>query len=162
MEALPVLIMIVIVGFVLWRRIRAAARPVTGRGLRLLLPLLILPLGLPGVWNPQLHLTLKEVVLSLLFGLLMSVPMILTTNYERREDGRIYPVKSKAFIVVILALIALRLGLRSYLSALDPAELAMLFYLIAAAYIVPWRIAGFVKFRRIQGAARQEDQGFPL
>ncbi|WP_426454870.1 cytochrome c biogenesis protein CcdC [Paenibacillus sp. S-38] len=145
----PFLMMIVIVGLVLWRRIRASARPVKGKGLKLLLPLPILLFGIPGLMNPQLHLTLKEVVLSILLGLLMSVPMIWTTNYERREDGRIYPVKSKAFIIVILVLIGLRLGLRSYLSALDPIELGMLFYLIAVAYVVPWRVVSFLKFRRV-------------
>ncbi|MCZ8518161.1 cytochrome c biogenesis protein CcdC [Paenibacillus caseinilyticus] len=149
--------MIAVVGLVLWRKTRAMSRPVKGRGLKLLLPLLFILIGIPGFLNPQLHLTLKEILLSILCGLLMSIPMILTTNYERREDGQIYPVKSVAFIAVILVLIGLRLGLRSYLSGLDSVELGMLFYLIAIAYVVPWRIFSFMKFRRIHGSLRPLD-----
>ncbi|GMX65775.1 cytochrome c biogenesis protein CcdC [Paenibacillus elgii] len=145
----PVIFMIVIVALVLWRRMRAAARPVKGNGYRLLLPLLFLGFGILGLLNPQLHLTVKEVTLSLLFGLILSVPMIMTTNYEFREDGQIYPKKSKAFIFALVGLIVIRLALRSYLSGLDPAELGMLFYLIAVAYIVPWRIVSFVKYRKV-------------
>ncbi len=147
--ALPVIFVIVIIALVLWRRLRAASKPVKGSGYRLLLPLLFLVFGLFGLLNPELHLTVKEVALSLLFGLTLSIPMIATTNYELREDGQIYPKKSKAFIFAVAGLIVIRLALRSYLSELDPAELGMLFYLIAVAYVVPWRIVSFVKYRRL-------------
>lgn len=149
MEPSTVIIMVAIAGLILLRRLRATSKPVKGKGYRLLLPLLFLALGVTGLLNPQLHLSVKEVVLSLLCGAVLSIPMILTTNYERREDGLIYPKKSMAFVVALIGLIVLRLGLRSYLSGLDPAELGMLFYLIAVAYVVPWRIASFIKFRRL-------------
>ncbi|MED4604099.1 cytochrome c biogenesis protein CcdC [Paenibacillus validus] len=156
MELNTVFIMVIAAGLILWRRMRATSRPVKGKGYRLLLPLLFLALGLTGLLNPELHLTVKEVVLSLLCGAVLSIPMILTTNYERREDGLIYPKKSAAFVVALIGLIALRLGLRSYLSGLDPTELAMLFYLIAVAYVVPWRVASFVKFRKLYALRQAE------
>ncbi|MCP3774952.1 cytochrome c biogenesis protein CcdC [Paenibacillus sp. MZ04-78.2] len=49
----------------------------------------------------------------------------------------------------MVGLIVIRLALLSYLSGLDPAELGMLFFLIAVAYIVPWRIVSFVKYRKL-------------
>ncbi len=97
MELNTVFIMVIAAGLILWRRMRATSRPVKGKGYRLLLPLLFLALGLTGLLNPELHLTVKEVVLSLLCGAVLSIPMILTTNYERREDGLIYPKKKRRF-----------------------------------------------------------------
>lgn len=149
MQANTVLIVVLVLGLVIWRRMRSMSKPIKGGGFRLLLPLVFMLIGMMGFMNPQLHLTVKEVLLSLLFGFILSIPMILTTNYEVREDGEIYTRRSKAFIAAIVGLLSIRLGLRSYLQGLDPAELGMLFYLIAVAYVVPWRIASYVKFRKL-------------
>ncbi|SDD77952.1 Membrane protein CcdC involved in cytochrome C biogenesis [Paenibacillus sp. UNCCL117] len=149
MQSGAMVMMVFVAGLIFWRRMKAASRPIRGKGYRLLLPLLFLSFGLLGLFNPQLVLSTKEVILSLLCGAVLSVPMIMTTNYERRDDGFIYAKRSKAFMVVLVALIALRLALRSYLSGLDPAELGMLFYLIAVGYIVPWRVASYLKYRKL-------------
>lgn len=146
------LVAVLVLALVIWRRTRAMSRPIRGSGLRLLLPLLLLSLGLLGLLNPQLHLSVKEITLSLLFGLALSVPMVLTTNYELREDGEIYARKSVAFIIVLIVIVLVRLGLRTYLQGLDPAELGMIFYMVAVAYVIPWRIVSYIKFRKLIAA----------
>ncbi|MEK8131189.1 cytochrome c biogenesis protein CcdC [Paenibacillus filicis] len=149
MQASTVVMMVFVAGLIFWRRLKAASRPIRGKGYRMLIPLPFMCLGFMQLLQPQLQLSVKEVVLSLLCGFVLSIPMIMTTNYERREDGLVYPRKSKAFFIALVALIGLRLGLRSYLSELDPLELGMLFFLIAVAYVVPWRVASFIKYRKL-------------
>ncbi|TVY10250.1 cytochrome c biogenesis protein CcdC [Paenibacillus cremeus] len=150
---IPVVIM---VSLVLWRRLRATNKPVKGNGYRMLLPLVFMWFGMVGLLNPQLHLTVKEVVLSFLCGLVLSIPMILTTNYEVRDDGHIYPKKSIAFVIALVGLLILRLALREYLQGLDPAELGMLFYFIAIGYVMPWRLVSYLKFRKLLPHRRAE------
>jgi membrane protein CcdC involved in cytochrome C biogenesis len=140
---------ILIMIFVFWLRTRRMRRPIKGKGLRLIVPLIFMIPMLLVPFNSQLHLTTLEVVSTILLGLVMSLPLIFTTNYEVREDGQIYAKQSRAFIYALIALVAIRLGLREYLSGLDPQELAALFLIIAVSYVLPWRIVSYVKFRKI-------------
>ncbi|MEH7457530.1 CcdC protein domain-containing protein, partial [Bacillus sp. JJ1127] len=83
------------------------------------------------------------------FGFLFAIPLIILTNYERREDGNIYTKKSVAFLITFIGIVILRYGSRQYIIDLDQQTIGLLFYVVAISYIVPWRIACYVKFRKV-------------
>jgi membrane protein CcdC involved in cytochrome C biogenesis len=143
-------IMVVIVGLVFWRRTRAMVRPIQGSGIKILLPILYLLPAISAFSNLQLQLKILEIGVALLIGILLAVPLVLTTNYEIRQDGQIYAQKNKSFFIALIAVLAIRFIARQYISSMDPASLGMLFYIVAFSYIAPWRIVSFIKFRKVK------------
>jgi membrane protein CcdC involved in cytochrome C biogenesis len=81
--------------------------------------------------------------------MLLSVPLIWTTNYEIREDRAIYMKKNAAFIFAFLIVVIVRFALRAELSVLAPEARVTLFLALACGYIIPWRIISFLKFRKV-------------
>lgn len=134
---------------VLWRRTRAMYRPIKGKGIRLLVPIVFLIPSLLLITSPEVHVVAWEWISALAFGVLLSIPLIWTTNYERRADQKIYAVKNKSFVIAFLAVLAVRFLLRDYLNALDAATQSALFITVAIGYILPWRMVSFMKFRKL-------------
>jgi len=152
-------IVIVIAGLVLWRRTRAMYRPIKGNGIRLLLPIFFLSLpSIPIILNPKVHLAVWEWVCALIFGLLLSIPLMWTTNYELRSDQHIYAVRNKSFIISFLIVFIIRFLLRDYLKWLGPETEAALFLVVALGYILPWRIISFIKFRQLYKSRMQDNE----
>ena len=66
------------------------------------------------------------------------------------EDGLIMMRRSRWFLVVILALAAVRLGLREYISSLiSVQQTAGLFFVLAFGMIVRWRTTLLLEYRRL-------------
>jgi len=140
---------IVIAALVLFRTMRHAHRPIRGRGIRLLLPVIYM---LPGVYlilNPKAHAPAYEWLAAVGIGIALSIPLIWTTNYEVRGDNQVYAQRNRGFIVAFLAVLAIRFLLRSYLSDIDPDTLGALFITVAFSYALTWRISSFLKFRKV-------------
>ncbi|SDW19250.1 CcdC family protein [Paenibacillus sp. CF384] len=148
-------IVIVIAGLVIWRRRNSMYRPIKGNGRRILIPLLFLLPAFSLLFNPEFKLPVSELVAALGAGLVLSIPLILTTNYEVREDGQIYAKKSTGFMISFVGLVLLRLVALDYLSDLDPNELSGIFILVAVGYVIPWRIASYIKFRTVYMGNKQ-------
>ena len=147
---------ILIAALVLWRRTRAMYRPVKGNGTRLLLPILFLLLPcIPIILNPKANVAGWELVCAAIFGFLLSIPLIWTTNYEYRSDQHIYAVRNKSFVFSFLIVFIIRFFLRDYLKFLGPDTEAALFMTVALGYILPWRIISFVKFRQLYNSRIQ-------
>lgn len=133
---------------IFWRRYRSMHKPIKGTGKRILWPLLFLTPGIVWFFGP-VHPAILQVAIATFIGILFSVPLIVLTNYERRDDGNIYTKKSAAFLITFIALIILRYGSRQYIIDLDQQTIGLLFYVVAVSYIIPWRIAGYIKFRKV-------------
>jgi len=91
---------------------------------------------------------------ALLFGLLvLSWPLVRSSRLERR-DGVVYMRRSRAFLAILLGLLAIRLLLHDYIGHLiSPLQTASLFYLMAFGMIVRWRAGMYRQYRRILGPA---------
>ncbi len=113
------------------------------------MPLLFMLPGLSLMFNSNVHAPAYEWIVAAVLGIVLSIPLIWTTNYEIRDDNQIYAKKNMGFIVAFLAVIVIRFALRNYLSMVDPETLAALFMLVAFSYILPWRIVSFIKFRKL-------------
>ncbi|MCM3735260.1 cytochrome c biogenesis protein CcdC [Bacillus cytotoxicus] len=143
-------IVLLIAALVLWRRTRAMSHPIKGNGIRLLVPILfLLPPSFATILNPNVHLAYWEWICAVILGMLLSIPLIWTTGYEIRSDQHIYAVRNKNFIISFLIIFAIRFLLRDRLTWLGPETEIALFMTVALAYILPWRIISFIKFRQL-------------
>ena len=90
-----------------------------------------------------------QVVEALVVGMLFSIILIKTTNFERK-DGDIYMKRSKAFLFILLGLLIVRLVGKLILSStIDVGELGGMFWILAFGMIVPWRIGMFAKYNKL-------------
>jgi membrane protein CcdC involved in cytochrome C biogenesis len=142
---------VIFFGLMVWRRTSAMRKPIKGKGAAMIWPLLFFLPGFAMFANPQqpFNGTFWEVAASIVFGAILSVPMVATTNYEVREDGQIYAKQSRAFLFAIVGVVGVRLALKEYITALDPMTLNGLFFFTAITYVVIWRVSSFIKFRRV-------------
>ncbi|MEH7883396.1 cytochrome c biogenesis protein CcdC [Bacillus sp. JJ1609] len=151
MNVLPIYgVIILVLGLVIWRRTKEMVHPIQGSGVKILLPVLYLSPVISVFSHLQWNLELWEMGVAALIGVLFAVPLMLTTNYEIRQDGQIYAQKNKLFFIALLAVLVIRIVLRQFFSGMDPSSLALLFYTVALGYVIPWRIASFVKFRKVK------------
>ncbi|WP_397539055.1 CcdC protein domain-containing protein [Rummeliibacillus pycnus] len=156
-------IVIIVAVLVLWRRTRAMYRPVKGNGTRLLLPILFLLVPcMPIILNPKANVDGWELICAAIFGFLLSIPLIWTTNYEFRSDQHIYAVRNKSFMITFLMIFIIRFLLRDYLKWLGPDAEAALFITVALGYILPWRIISFIKFRQLYKSRIQTNDNIDL
>ncbi|NWK69426.1 cytochrome c biogenesis protein CcdC [Bacillus paramycoides] len=133
---------------IFWRRYRSMYKPIKGTGKRILWPLLFLTPGILLFFGP-VHPAILQMGIAIFIGALFAIPLIVLTNYERRDDGNIYTKKSAAFLISFIALVVLRYGSRQYIVDLDQQTIGLLFYVVAVSYIIPWRIACYIKFRKV-------------
>ncbi|MDW0117226.1 DUF1453 family protein [Sporosarcina thermotolerans] len=142
-------ILLVIFGLILWRRTRAMVRPIKGSGLRILLPLLYMSPAFSVVIQPSVHMTSIEIVVSVIFGTILSLPLIYTTGYEIREDGKIYAKKSIGFVFALISVFVIR-RLADYLfPGIDALTLNALSIISLFVYVGLWRIISFMKFKKV-------------
>ncbi|MFK4319950.1 membrane protein CcdC involved in cytochrome C biogenesis [Bacillus sp. RC145] len=133
---------------IFWRRYRSMYKPIKGTGKRILWPLLFLTPGILLFFGP-VHPAILQVTIAASIGGIFAIPLIFLTNYERREDGNIYTKKSAAFLITFIGIVILRYSSRQYIVGLDPQIIGLLFYVVAVSYIIPWRIACYIKFRKV-------------
>lgn len=137
-----------VVLLIFWRRYRSMYKPIKGTGKRILWPLLFLTPGILLFFGP-VHPAIVQVTIAASIGVIFAIPLIFLTNYERREDGNIYTKKSAAFLITFIGIVILRYSSRQYIVGLDPQIIGLLFYVVAVSYIIPWRIACYIKFRKV-------------
>lgn len=76
-------------------------------------------------------------------------PLLLTTRLERQGDA-VMMRRSSAFLVVILALAAIRFAARGYFDTiLTTQQTAGIFFILAFGMIVIWRAKLLMDFRRL-------------
>ena len=103
---------------------------------------------------PEFRLTSLEIVEAISIGLIFSIFLIKTTKFEIKGE-HIFMKPSKAFIFILVGLLAVRVALKSYLSqSIDLAELSGMFFLLAFAMIVSWRIAMYRSFTKLKTIKR--------
>jgi membrane protein CcdC involved in cytochrome C biogenesis len=147
-------IMLGVAALVLLRYVRSTTRPIRGRGFRILLPLLFISPGLLLIANPNAHSPAWMWIGAFLLGGLLSLPLIYTTGYEIRENGAIYAKRSLWFLAVFAVVLGIRFALRSELQQFGDAQTnTALFMAMAMGYVIPWRVASYLKYRRLLAAA---------
>lgn len=129
-------------------RSKASARPITP--IRIVLPPLFMSTGMLMFLFTQFQVEGRQVLEASLVGLLFSSILIATTNFEQK-DGQWFVKRSKAFIFILAGLLIFRLIAKLILSSsIDVGELAGMFFILAFAMIVPWRIGMLVKYNQLK------------
>ncbi|GGI42008.1 CcdC family protein [Mammaliicoccus stepanovicii] len=99
---------------------------------------------------PYFRLTGAEILEAVIVGLFFSIFLIVTSNFEVKGKD-IYMKRSKLFPVILITLLLIRTIGKIFLSdALDPGQLGGMFFLLAFSMIVPWRIAMYLKYKKLR------------
>ncbi|MFS0575051.1 cytochrome c biogenesis protein CcdC [Sporosarcina sp. 179-K 3D1 HS] len=134
--------------FAFFVRAKAAKRPISPK--RIILPPLFMSSGALMFLFEEFRVPSLQVVEAIIVGLLFSILLIRTTNFEIKPDG-IYVKRSKAFLFILGGLLVFRLIAKLILSsAIDVGELGGMFWILAFAMIVPWRIGMLLKYNKIR------------
>jgi membrane protein CcdC involved in cytochrome C biogenesis len=133
---------------VLLLRLRSARKPV--RELFLLLPPLGMSTGFSMFLIPSMRIPPEWGLAAFAAGAtLLSYPLIRTTMFEIR-CRKIYMKRSRAFMVIIVVLLALRLSLHSYIGMyVTVRETASIFFILAFGMLLPWRIAMYLQYQYV-------------
>ncbi len=127
-------------------RVRETRVPVTARAI--VIPPVAMSTGFFMFLAPMTRVPWSWAVGAFLLGaLVLSWPLVRSTRLEPR-DGVVYVRRSRAFLAILLALLAVRLLLHDYIGHLvSPLQTAALFYLLAFGMIVRWRSVMYREYR---------------
>lgn len=129
-------------------RMKAAKKPATAK--KIVLPPIFMSTGALMFLVPMFRVTPLQILEALSIGMLFSVLLIKTSSFEIRDE-QIFLKRSKAFMIILIGLLILRIILKSYLSmTIDYGELSGMFWILAFGMVVPWRIAMYVNFRKLE------------
>ncbi|KAB2335541.1 MULTISPECIES: CcdC family protein [Bacillaceae] len=134
--------------FAMFIRMKSAEKPASAR--KIILPPLFMSTGALMFIFPVFRVTPIEILEAILVGMLFSILLIKTSKFEIKEND-IYLIRSKAFIFILIGLLVIRIAAKSILSAsIDVGQLGGMFWILAFAMIVPWRIAMYINFKKLQ------------
>lgn len=135
------------VGMLTWRA-HEARRVVTLRSI--LIPPLGMATGFSMFAVPATRVPLTWALAALALGaIVFAIPLIRTSRLVQQDD-QILVQRSRAFIAILLGLVAVRFGLRTWIEQyVSPLQTGALFYLLAFAAVVRWRLAMLRDYRRL-------------
>lgn len=132
----------------LFVRIRAAKKPASAK--KIIMPPLFMSSGALMFVFPMFRVTGLEFIEAAAVGMLFSLLLIKTSSFEIR-DHHIYLKRSKAFPVILLTLLIVRIIAKLVLSTkIDIGELGGMFFILAFAMILPWRIAMYRQYMKLK------------
>nr|WP_263313384.1 CcdC protein domain-containing protein [Mammaliicoccus sp. Marseille-Q6498] len=129
-------------------RMKAQNYPTNAR--KIVLPPFFMATGALMYVVPYFRLNGEEILEAVLVGIFFSLFLIFTSNFEIK-GSEIYMKRSKLFPVILISLLIIRSVGKFFLSnSIDPGQLAGMFFLLAFSMIVPWRIAMYIKFKKLK------------
>lgn len=132
---------------VLFIRLKAAEKPTSVK--KILLPPMFMTSGAIMYFLPQFRITPMEILEAVLVGMFFSIFLIKTSKFEIQGND-IYLKRSKAFVLILIGLVVIRIALKSFLStSIDLPQLGGMFFLLAYSMIIPWRIAMYVDYKKL-------------
>jgi membrane protein CcdC involved in cytochrome C biogenesis len=137
------------IAMLMWR-VRETRVPVTSKAI--IIPPLAMSTGFMMFISPMMRVPPSWALGAFLVGLLaLSWPLVRSTRLELR-DGVVYMRRSRAFLAILLLLLAVRLALHDYIGhIISPLQTASLFYLMAFGMIARWRLVMYLQYRQIVG-----------
>lgn len=134
--------------FVMFVRMKAAKKPTSAK--KIILPPIFMSTGALMFIVPTFRVTPLEILEAACVGMIFSILLIKTSKFEIR-DNEIYLKRSKAFVFILIGLLVVRIiGKLILSSSIDVGQLSGMFWILAFAMIVPWRIAMYLDFRKLQ------------
>ena len=136
--------------FVMFVRLRSQKKPVNEK--KIIIPPIAMSTGALMFIFEEFRVAPIQILEASALGILFSTVLIATSKFEVRDDA-IYLKRSKAFIFILVGLLVLRIILKLIFSnSLDVGELGGMFFILAWAMIIPWRLAMLVQFKKLKKA----------
>ena len=134
----------------LWR-LHETTRPITPR--KIVGPPLGMSTGLAMFLAPATRVSWTWATAAFLFGAtFLAIPVARTSRLVREGDV-VLMKRSKAFLWILLALVAFRLALRGYVGRfLSAPQTGGVLFLLAFGMIVRWRLGMLLAYRRLSPA----------
>lgn len=130
-------------------RSKSAKKPASAK--KIILPPLFMSTGALMFVFPFFRVAPIQIGEALLVGVLFSTVLIWSSKFEIR-DGDIYLKQSKAFVFILIGLLLIRVVGKVVLSStIDIGELGGMFWILAFGMIVPWRLAMYLQYKKLQG-----------
>jgi membrane protein CcdC involved in cytochrome C biogenesis len=134
-------------------RFRSAKKPASEK--KIILPPFFMSTGALMFVFPTFQIGLDQALGAFLVGCFFSVFLIKTSKFEIREKD-IYLKRSKAFVVILFSLLAIRTVAKIYLGhQISVPETSGLFFLLAFGMIIPWRVAMLLTYKKIKKQLQQ-------
>lgn len=151
-RALPVLGGIAVIAW----RVQETRAPITAA--KIIVPPLGMSTGLLMFLAPSMRVPWSWATVAFAVGfLVLSYPLVRSSSLERRGE-EIVLRRAPGFVLVLLALLAVRLVLHDYVEHLASVrQTAAVFFVVAFGMIVRWRAALYGRYRTlvVQGAGRE-------
>ena len=146
---IPVLLMTLVGAAVIivWR-LRETTRPVTLR--KIVIPPLGMSTGLGMFAYEPTRIPWTWAAAALVVGaMVLSYPLVKTSKLIRRGDVVVLE-RSRAFLWILLGLVAVRLVARAYVERhLSTLQTGSIFFLLAFGMIVRWRLLMLIEYRQL-------------
>ena len=147
MNPFSLIISLVVLVLILRGVIQGSKKSLHESGRKILIPILYISTSLFELFDPTLVLTTSRMVSFIGVGAVMSIPLILLTQFERKTDGKMYYKRNVSLYVLIVVIFSIRFFDFLFISGIDPKTLGFLNNVLTLTYIAIWRIASYIKFR---------------
>ncbi len=128
-------------------RMKSSKRPASIKGI--VLPPIMMSTGALMFVIPYFRVSGFDILEAVLMGLVFSLILIWTTKFEIRHQF-VFIKRTKAFPVILMALLLIRLFIKYWISgSVEVGELSGMFWIMAFAMIVPWRIAMYFQYKSV-------------
>jgi membrane protein CcdC involved in cytochrome C biogenesis len=130
-------------------RVRETRRPVTTASL--LAPPLGMSTGFCMFFAPAARVPILWAIGAFIAGaVFFSYPLMRTSELTREGDA-VLMRRSKAFLWILLGLVAVRFALRSWVELyVSVIQTGALVFLLAFGMLLPWRVAMYLRYRRLR------------
>jgi membrane protein CcdC involved in cytochrome C biogenesis len=146
---LPLLIMSILGGVIVFSwRLSETNRPITAR--KILIPPLGMSTGLFMFLYPPTRIPLSWAAAALVSGTIFFTYPLVRTSRLTRDGDVIRLQRSRAFLWILLGLVAVRFAARGWVEQhVSPLQTGSIFFLVALGMIVPWRILMYREYRKL-------------
>jgi membrane protein CcdC involved in cytochrome C biogenesis len=135
---------------VIFLRLRAFKKPTNAK--KILMPPIGMSTGFLMFAFPPFRIPFTWGLAAFVTGtLLFAWPLIRTSRFETGKDGQVYLKRSKAFILILFALLIIRLWAHEYIEQFITLEqTAGVFFTLAFGMLFPWRIMMYLKYKKLK------------
>jgi len=134
--------------FVMVLRMRASKKPTNEK--KIIIPPIAMSSGALMFLFEQFRVPPMQILEAAAVGMVFSSILIATSKFEVRGQD-IFLKRSKAFVFILIGLLVFRIIAKMILSSsIDVGELAAMFWILAFAMLLPWRIAMLIQFIKIK------------
>ena len=137
-------------GVLVWRW-HETRTPVTAKSI--VIPPLGMATGFCMFFAPQMRVPWTWGLTAVVLGaVLLAIPLTRSSRLERAGDV-VMMRRSQGFLLILLGLLALRIGLHEWVGRyVSATQTAALFFLLAFGMIVRWRTGMYLRYRELVGA----------